>query len=158
MILKNRTDWDDSFLRRLVAWVAKEIELPAKEIRQAAFSRTKTCAFRGRAWWSGRIRVVIGPEQRYPVKPFLYPGRQSERYLSPHYADPLEALVGVTAHELTHLRDFMQRHRNGRTGRGPGETNTRAEERRVHALFVARKTELIALWSAAAVRSAANRS
>jgi hypothetical protein len=143
MKLKNTTHWPDHFLRRMVAWVCKQVELPARSLKRADFGKRSRGCFNGYAWYrSMRIRVVIGPAKEYPVEPFHYPGRTNDQFLSPRYADQLEGLVGVTAHELQHL------HRKAETGHGGGERHTRGEERRIHALFVANRDTLVAEWSA----------
>jgi hypothetical protein len=128
----------------MVSWVCKQVELPSRSLKSADFGKRSRGCFNGYAWYrSGRIRVVIGPAREYPVEPFHYPGRTNNQFLSPRYADQLEALVGVTAHELQHL------HRKFETGHGGGERHTRGEERRIHALFVANRDALVAEWSVA---------
>lgn len=153
MKLRNTTHWPDYFLRRMTAWVAKHIGLPMSEIKRAEFGKRSKGALNGRAWWSGRFRVVIGPPSAFPVEPYLYPGRTNEAYRSPRMADQLEALVAVTAHELEHLYVFAHKRtlpqiRALRRG-SLSERSTRHEERRIHGLFVADRDALLAEWSAA---------
>lgn len=145
MKLKNTTKHPAHFLRRMVAWCAKEIGLPLREVRSVEFGNRSRGAFNGRAWYrQRRIRVVIGPATAFPVKPFLYPGRTSEAFLSPEYTDQLDALVGVTAHELAHL--FQYHGRSGSAARR-GERVTRHHERRLTELFRANRDGLLAEWN-----------
>ena len=152
MKLTNTTDWPDWFLRRMMAWSCKEIGLPVREVRQAQFGKRRRGAFNGHARTSGLIRVVIGPNESFPTLPYLYPGRTSEAFLSPGYADAIEALIGVTAHELTHLRTYTQfRYKPmiRKLRRGiHSERPTRFEERRVIETFRANRDALLAEWSA----------
>lgn len=141
MKMRNTTDWPDYFLRRMLAWVCKQVQLPVRTLRQVEFGKRKRGCFNGRAWLR-RIRVVIGPASCYPVEPFHYPGRTNDQFLSPRMADQVEALVAVTAHEAQHVYGYHY-------GGGRGERHTRGEERRVHALFVANKEALLAAWQAA---------
>jgi hypothetical protein len=159
--LKNSTDWSDVFLRRMVSWVAKQLELPVRKIRAVEFGNRSEVCWSGRAWGSMKILVRIGPANCYPVEPFHYPGRTNDAYLSPRCEDRMEGLIAVTAHELQHLFDFDHRRslsqkRNAllRGGAGPqplvkfkpGERNTRIEERRIVELFRANREALLAEW------------
>lgn len=61
MELRNSTDFADHFLRRMVSWCCKQLDLPAKACQCAVFTNTRD-AYRGRAWSHGRILVRIGSE------------------------------------------------------------------------------------------------
>ncbi len=165
MKLKNSTDWPDYFLRRMVAWCCREVGLPASVVHRIAFGNRSRGAYSGHAWQSMRVHVSIGPESCYPTTGHLYPGCTSEAYRAPALQDRVEGLVAVTAHELTHLRDYhdhreRQRARNEllRAGNFPqplvkrrrsGERHTMHEERRVIELFRAQRDSLLAAWSEA---------
>lgn len=147
MKLKNRTAWPDHFLRRLVSWCAKTVGVPVKSIRVAEFGSRTHGAFNGRAWSGGRIRVVIGPTNDFPAEAFLYPGRKTEAFRAPAYEDQLEALVGVTAHELEHIRGYIHNHNRAiRKRRIVGERHTRHAERTVIEQFRAERTLLLLQW------------
>lgn len=145
MKIKNTTEHPVWFLRRMVAWCAKEIGFPVSEIRLAEFGKRSRGEFNGRAWYrSRRIRVVIGPASEFPVAPYLYPGRKSDAFMSPEFRDQLEALVGVTAHEIAHL--FQYHGRSGNAARR-GERVTQHWERKLTELFRDNREALIAEWS-----------
>lgn len=62
MKLKNTTDWPDHFLRRMVAWCCRELDVPASYLRLATFTKYRG-SFRGRAWHrSRRILIRIGAD------------------------------------------------------------------------------------------------
>lgn len=157
MRFKNTTDWPDYFIRRMLAWCVKELELPKDQLWHAHFGKRSRGCFNGRASICGRkIRVMIGPAEAYPVKGFLYPGRTDEAYRSPDYADQIEGLIGVTAHEITHLRQWVARKQSGRRTYERGlfnERATRYEERRVLALFQSQREALLAAWGKAQARA-----
>lgn len=142
MKLRNSTSYQTWFLRRMVSWCCRELELPTSHVDAAQFTR---CAgiFRGRAWWygqtRGRILVRICDDQ---PNDFPYTGRRNSR--SPEYtlADRTEAIVKVTAHELAHL---TLRHRN----RASKEQNTDGLALAVLASFRKDRARLLAAWSEA---------
>lgn len=149
MKLRNSTDWPDHFIRRMLAWCRKEIELPAKALRSARFRNRKTAVHSGCGGW-GEIIVSIGPDSFFPTKEYKCPGYPG---MAPAYADRVEALVAITAHELTHVR-VHERLRNKpmiralRTG-AHSERQTMYEMRRVLKLFQEQRGVLLAAWSAA---------
>lgn len=137
MRLKNMTEWGDRFLRRMVSWCCREVGLPVGKLRTALFSNTKKRCWVQRhgsvpdpvtgertyedrpmvdqkayAGWggSGGISVRVGDECRFPTKQF-------EKFGSTHYefADRIEALVGVTAHEVYHCWQTANRSLVGRS-------------------------------------------
>ena len=100
--MKNTTDFPDHFLRRMVSWICKEFDLPAKALKGAEFKRySGTC--RGLAW-RGNIRVNIGDADKFPSKAWNYRGG-----MVPACVDRVEGLVAVTAHELWHLVQFREK-------------------------------------------------
>jgi hypothetical protein len=136
--LKNTTDWPDWFLRRMIRWCAKHVELPPKALRSAQFRRRTTCSYSG-CGGSGRITVSIGPASKFPVEEHKvdgYPG------MCPRIADPTEALVAITAHELTHVREMAKR-----VSRMLSERQTMYEERRLLRMFQEDRERLLAEWS-----------
>lgn len=99
MKLTNTTDLPTPFLRRLVVWVCRQLDLPLSAVRQATFKNSRY-RYAGRASSRGHVRVRIGKQTDH-AWPFA--GRRNS--LAPEFvlADRLEALVKVTAHELAHL-------------------------------------------------------
>lgn len=160
MKLHNRTDWPDWMLRRMVAWCAKQIELPMRAVEAASFGRRSDGAYSGHAWYAGRIRVTIGPATAYPTREHIYPDRKSKAYTAPAFADPIEGLIGVTAHELAHIYCYQQGSWKGRAKSYVGERRTMHEERRILDLFRADRAALLAAWNeppAAALKSKPSR-
>lgn len=140
MKLENKTDLPDRIVRRVVSWVCGELEVPVKKIRRAKFLKMNATGGLGRAWCrSWRILVRIGPPSAYPIPSYVYPGRKSESFRMPQINDQIEAAVAITAHEITHLREYAK-------GNGCGERQTTYEERRVLLIFQQRRAELLARW------------
>jgi hypothetical protein len=156
MKLTNSTDYPNHFLRRMVAWCCREIGLPPKTIRDAKFGN-KSSAWGGRGGVH-RIYVGIGPDSAFPVEAFHYPGRTDDAFLGPRIEDRLEALVAVTAHELTHCQEHQ--HLNSlpmirRLRRGwNSERKTMHNERQVLGAFRRQRETLLAEWSLATPKHA----
>lgn len=78
MKFRNTTDFPDYFLRRLVSFCCKELELPVRNVLAAQFTKCRGL-YRGRAWWywngTGRILVRIGGSEGYPFTPRACPPR-----------------------------------------------------------------------------------
>lgn len=146
MQLKNRTEWEDKFLRRMVSWCGQELGTPARLIRIAQFGQRSNRAYSGRAFYSQRrILVRIGPASRYPLQPDRRPGMCNVAL-----ADRLEALVAVTAHEIYHLAAFYDRaHKQTNGRRTSSEKTTRWFEAHVLLSFREKRAFLIEQWAAA---------
>jgi hypothetical protein len=145
MKLQNTTDYPDRMLRRIVSFCAREIGVSPKIVRRATFRNRG----RGRHWsghaYAGRIVVSIGtaaatwPHKWSHCK--SYTPATGEEFV----VDRVEALIGVTAHEIGHVADY----RRGRyTGRG-AEARVDAGARFVVRKFRERRDELLAAWNAA---------
>jgi hypothetical protein len=149
--LKNTTDGPDHFLRRATSWVAKQIGLPIRRVREVVV-RNRADSASGRAYWSMRVVVSIG-RTGFPQPAYRYPGRTNDAFMIPAKADRLEALIGTLAHELTHLRQFDVIRWKGavrKLKRTPGtERPTTFEERRVLELFKSQREELLTEWNIA---------
>jgi hypothetical protein len=143
MKLKNTTDYDDHFLRRLTAWVCKQCGMPVKQLLHAEFRNAKGWhAYTGTAW-TARFVVRIGSDKCFPTQPDGRPGMSNEVF-----ADRLEGLVAITAHEVEHLAQRNQRRQSTlRRVRGRLERVTRAREIAVLRLFRQHRDELVAKWS-----------
>lgn len=104
MKLANQTDYPDYFIRRMISWACKQIDLPVKAIRKAVFANTKmSWSRRRKIAYSGRGgsgRIVV----RTSNDPKSFPTDSFERYGTTHpaFADRIEALVGVAVHECYH--------------------------------------------------------
>lgn len=142
MKLRNSTNWTDSFLRRMLAWCAKQTGYPVRKLNEAQFRNRRERAYSGHAYWSRHIVVSIGPDSRFPTKPDGRPGMANEIM-----QDRLEALISVTAHELGHL----VQHAEGRLRklRQTRQTESSARFFEVQALraFRADREVLLAAWS-----------
>lgn len=140
MKIKNTTEWPDYFLRRLTSWCCKQTGCKVRDIKIAEFRNRSYGACSGRAHLRiGRVFIAIGPADNFPVKPSRYPGRTSDAFLSPPMKDRLDALVAVTAHEVTHIREWNTHCRRG-------ERRTRLEERKAVAAFNEQRDKLIGQW------------
>jgi hypothetical protein len=144
MKIKNSTAWSDTFLRRLVSWCCRELEVPVRTIRTAEFKNGRR-AFSGYANGRRHITVRVGGVAQFPC-PAGY--RDSDEV----YADRIEALIAITAHEVYHLgarfvAEHQQRTRIGRNGFASGERVTRAAERKTLVAFRQEREPLLAVWS-----------
>lgn len=136
MKLKNSTDFSDRWLRRMVAWCCREIGLPVRQLRRAQFTNTKV-AYRGRAWgYSRRILVRIGPAEKFPSPSWKYGGAMVDAC-----NDRVEGLVSITAHELFHILQSVERLRRTRKER----SCVRAENL-VRRKFSENREALLAIW------------
>jgi hypothetical protein len=139
MKLKNSTDFPDHFLRRLVSWCCRQSGLPARRLLRAEF-RNRTQLYSGHAYSSMRIVCSIG-RFGFPTDPDNRPGMDGEIF-----ADRIETLVAITAHEIEHCCQYAE-------GRGwklkavkGSERNTRVHEVRCLRLFRANRDALMAEW------------
>ena len=138
MIVTNSiTDYSNHFIRRMVMWCCKQINLHTKLVWKAQFRNRKTRAYSGHAWWSMRICVSIGPETFFPRHNSGYRGG-----LPFTYETQLECLIAVTAHELTHLRQYsLHQHK------GPGrEAECEDVSQMVVKRFREQQSELLTMW------------
>lgn len=145
MRLKNTTDWPDYFLRRLVSWCCRQLDLPGHFVREAKFRNRTSGRYSGHAYHnshSGRIvvsiRVLREPESAEARRERFLTAAGKVRPERADWRDKLIAeanapydqeaagaqqdrqrvddLVEVTAHELRHL---LAGHEGERT-RGAG--------------------------------------
>ena len=132
MRLKNTTKFPTHFLCRLVSWCCKQVDLPAKQCRQAAFLNWK--CWRGTAW-SRHFIVRVGRDAAYP-----YTFQYKKNAPAITHADDIEHLVSLTAHELWHLVQYMHRRRTNEA-QNERVALTVLNEFRLH------RDELLAEWS-----------
>lgn len=145
MLIKNTIGWNTPWLRQLIRWVAHELEYDWRKISAAHFCLAHRSAGRGKAY-CGRhtVRVKMNPLNLYPLTS-AYP-----RALPPvTYADSVELLIGVTAHEVAHLERWD---RFARKWQAQGRRDTQLERdtellaRAALAAFRSRREELLAGW------------
>lgn len=154
MKLKNSTAWPDYFLRRLISWACREIEMRQKVCRRATFRNS-------RASWGGcahlgprTITVCVGRAGCFPAS--------TKTHANGHQmtlADREECLVWVTVHELCHLLQYAQQVTTRRQStingnHGGSEIATEWHAKPVVEAFRAERTRLLAEWSAAPARLA----
>ena len=102
MKIKNSSDFPTHVLRRIISWCCKELDFSVRTIERAEFCNSTKYGLSGRAWGSKRFLTRIGPELLFPIVE-VYAGVEIR------FADRLEALVGVTAHEIYHLKQSFER-------------------------------------------------
>jgi hypothetical protein len=145
MKLTNTTRWPDRFLRRLISWCCRELELPVRQIIGARFGKRRGGRWSGRAFGTRRILVRIGDAVTYPT---------ASVYTQQHGAvvftadDPHELLIKITAHELAHCKYPPRSSRRGY------EQSIDAHAFHVLRAFREQRAELLALWNAGSVATA----
>jgi len=80
---------DKFFLRRMLGWIAKELEIPCKKIVQARFDYCKL-QWNARHMGRGSFCVSVGDDNSYPLK---YKKRIKEDF----FADEVELLVYMSS-------------------------------------------------------------
>ena len=110
MKLCNSTDFPDYVLRRLTSWCCKQIELSVRSVKHAQFRNASKYAYAGGAWGMRRFLTRIGPDS-------FFPANGSYAGVEMIFHDRIEALVGVTAHELYHLKQEREGLRRSRLER-----------------------------------------
>lgn len=151
MKLKNATTWDDAFLRAMISWICEEIDCPKRDVKFVTVGNRSRRAWRGCAYpESGEVLVrVIKTEFEFP--------KFSRRFgIKTEYRDRLEILVGVMAHELTHIRQrgdtlgWKGRRRHAvANGKRYRERECDKWERIILDAFRAQREALLTAWNAA---------
>lgn len=151
MQLKNSTDFSDRFLRRMIAWCCRELETKVKTCCWKAVFRNSRSSWGGCARpWRKQITVCIGKSHQFPAN-------CSTHRKGDVFADRLECLVAVTAHELYHVAaEHDPNHKANSRGYGKGsgssERLTCHYEAKVLDSFRANRESLVAVWSAEPVK------
>ena len=145
MKIQNSTNWSEPFLRKMVAWCARQVGAKIKWIPPIKFHNAE----RG---WSGRggptrVRVGISPNEK-----FSYTNTTGYRYggvVIPDLADRIETLIAVTAHELRHVQQYAKK--RILTLRKYKTVESDAMQAEIAALkeFRANRETLLAEWGAA---------
>ena len=132
MKIKNSTDWQTQFLRRMTAWCCRELGMPGRYLREVVF-RTKSYNYSGHAYLQTR-RITVSVAR-----------------------GDLDCLVKVTAHEVAHHVTYIDQKESGLGGKGVkirwggSERWTMRLESETFAKFNANRESLIAEWSVAPV-------
>jgi hypothetical protein len=144
--LQNSTNYGDRFLRRMVSWCCRQLEMPASYVRGCRFGNA-TNHWGGRAYLrQRRIGVRVGGPT------------QTDRELKHHrFGDGfqvvtysrLEVLLITAAHELAHLDLYRRGNRSRGNGRGHGGSERYTEGRAFNVLQVFRSDSerLVEEWS-----------
>jgi len=138
MILQNSTTWPNWFLRRVVSWCAKQLELPHADIKASVF-RNSRCAWGGCArGWRKAITVCVGKASYFP---------RTNRH-GINLQDREDCLVWVTAHELAHIFQYLYvgAGTRQRGGRGGSEDITEKFAKPIVARFQQERATLLAEW------------
>lgn len=141
MKLKNSLEFPDYTLRRLVTWCCKQLDMPVRGVKSATFRRS-TKSFSGRArCWRGEIIVRLGEARHFP-------NSGSYGITAGGFADRIEGLIGVTAHEVAHLYQHHELRNNANAPRrGVGrERSTIWHEQLCLEAFRSSRTSLLAEW------------
>ncbi len=142
MQLINSTDYPDYFLKRMVSWCCKQLDLPIRCVREAAFRNTAK-TWGGIAYRSYRIGVRIGSADHYPTN---YRMRSTGKMIG--LSDRLEGLLMATAHELAHLMYMRNGNKSRRSGgNGGSEHNTDWQVQQVMQVFRSQRNELVTAWN-----------
>jgi hypothetical protein len=140
MKLRNSTPYSDRFIRRMIAWCAKELDLPVRKIKAAQFTRPGKYGSRGAAWPSMRILVRVEREDRQL-------GSFERAGVTIPAMDGMGRTLWITAHEVAHLVQFsrrlMDRHKRKRDCEGFAERRTLV----VYQRFAEQRDALLAHWN-----------
>lgn len=142
MKLQNTLPFHDQFLRRMVSWVAKQIDLPVRTLKEARFGFVKQgCVYSGRFYSrSNRISIRVDTPNIYP-----YSGKKRGPAGDLPYTlqDQVDALVYVTAHEAWHAKQHKEELKRTRDALEPYARKASIE---VLVQFQAQKYRLLKEW------------
>lgn len=104
MRFKNSTDFPDHFLRRMVSWCCKQLDLPVRWVHRGTFRNSR----RSISGHAGRheFTCCIGPDSAFPSREWRRGG-----VLVPAFASRIDALVELALHELQHCNQSYLRHK-----------------------------------------------
>jgi len=143
MRLENSTHWSDLFLRRMVSFCCKELEVPVRTIKHARFRNSRSSWGGVARSWKRQITACVG-------RPECFPTTCNTHKVGESFADQVECLVAVTAHEIyhvaaTHVPKHQQKTR-GRDSYASSERATCVAEFQVLNAFRADRANLLADW------------
>lgn len=146
MEIRNTIGWTTPWLERLASFCCRELEYDPKRVRFAWFSLAHNGRYRGWARLDERkIRVKINPLNAYP----LSDGKAVKSLPELIFADAVELVVAVSAHEIAHLERYE---RFARTLKLQGKRDTGCERdtewlaRQVLGAFRKDRGRLLAEW------------
>lgn len=153
MKLINSTAWPDWFVRRMVSWCCKELEIGSREVRRFKL-RNRTDGFSSGHCYprSGEICVSLG---------IVNLNTETVTSGELYYRKTVDELVRVTAHEVAHRmlgiggnRSRKSRRYHNHISSGGSEAQTVHFERKVMEAFIGNKAALLAEWEAPPQRTA----
>jgi hypothetical protein len=141
MIINNKTDYSSHFIRNMVLWVAKKIDLSTRDISKADFFNYSG-AYRGRCWFrERRFNVRIGSDKFFPRTPHIHHG-------IPCWIETrIQALVLITAHEMVHIDQATRPKPAVRRTSQDLETECERRSRDVLLSFLENQEELLQQWN-----------
>lgn len=151
MKLENSTTWPDEFLRHMMAWVFRELDMPARTIKHARFRNSRSHWGGLARSWKRQISVCVSADERnFPADCSGHARRG--RCPPDAYADRMECLIAITAHESYHVAaahvPAHQQKTRGRSTFASSEPATCAAHMRVLYAFRANRAALMAEWTA----------
>jgi hypothetical protein len=148
MRIQSTIGWEKEWLRRVVTYCCRVLDYGPANVNTAFFSLAHNTTYKGRAYLlRHNIRVQINPLATYPIRAATQRGLPDLYHL-----DPVELLVGITAHEVAHLERWDRFARQwSRAGNRDAnlERDTEALARTVLADFRANREKLMARWGEA---------
>lgn len=139
---QNTTDIPNHFVKKMMSWVCRQVEISPKEVRYMNLKNTKF-SFSGTAWRSGCVVLRVGPESRYPTRPYYHNG-------VPHwFENRIQGLVFVAAHEAVHLWQFQRERKAWHRPKRDADRERQPDSIAVRVLleFMKQEEELVTEWS-----------
>ena len=134
---KNRTEFSDEALMNMARWCMELVGCPPENVKKVAFLKKDIGCCNGRCFFGAkRITVTVGHKRWFPRESYQRCDRKHPDFKTPYLKDQYDALVSITAHELTHLRD----------GRGHGERKAVTSERIAAEAFNKDRERLLKEW------------
>ena len=144
MKLENTTNVPNYYLRRMISWICKQLEVPVRQVRYAKFGNRSHLSYSGHAW---STYILCNTDPRLDK----FPAGRKRSGEGP--MDRKHALVCIAAHEICHLATLyreargQKKTRRGGKSRGGSEAVVRREETRIAELFERNRNTLTELWS-----------
>lgn len=138
----------------MLSWVCGQLDYAVNSLGDVEFGNRKTSAWSGRAWCYGgkhdRILVRVGGADLFPASAYTH----GDGFCIGVIASPIEALIKVTAHEVSHCEQSQRSVKSRRSYATHGNTagserNTDMYAGRVLKAFRAARATLLERWSVA---------
>lgn len=150
-VTSTHPEFDATFARRAVAWVARELGIPRGGLKNWSVTvrQRRNRSYSGRCYYyERRVVASVGVGISSPVS---LAHNRDEREREVEAADGVEVFVSILAHELEHARAaIVAGHDRQAMRRLNHEPRVRAIDYRTMLAFRARKGELLAAWRQAA--------